>query len=116
MRRVAPWIVVAAVVLAYPVTTLAHGEPGFPTRNACVRPATPWSVDAVSGYFDTESEAAWVRNDALEVGFTGTDMEWDACGRLRVAVGGIPTLAVGHEFVEEARRVGFEVTLEQATG
>jgi hypothetical protein len=29
-------------------------------------------------------------------------------------VGGIPTLSVGAEFVEQARRVGFEVTLEQA--
>jgi hypothetical protein len=43
-------------------------------------------------------------------------MAWNACGRIRVAVGGIPTLAVGQEFVQEARRVGFEVTLEQAAG
>ena len=43
-------------------------------------------------------------------------MEWNACGRLRVAVGGIPTLAVGSEFVEEAKGVGFDVTLEQAAG
>ena len=31
-----------------------------------------------------------------------------------VAVGGIPTLAVGREFVEQARTVQLEVTLEQA--
>jgi hypothetical protein len=40
-------------------------------------------------------------------------MEWNGCGRVRVAVGGIPTLDVGSEFVEQARGVGFEVTLEQ---
>ena len=117
MRRALPWFVVALVVLAYPVATLAGGEPAFPTRNECVRPATTdGDIDAVFGYFDSESEATSVRDHALEVGFTGTEMEWNACGRLRVAVGGIPTLAVGREFVEEAQGVGFDVTLEQAVG
>jgi hypothetical protein len=117
VRRVVPWLVVAAVVLAYPVATLARGEPSFPTRDECVRPATAdGDIDAVFGYFDSESEAASVRDNALEVGFTGTELEWNGCGRVRVAVGGIPTLAVGHEFADEARRVGFDVTLEQAAG
>ena len=117
MRRVLPWLVVALVVLAYPVATLAGGEPTFPTRSECVRPATTdGDIDAVFGYFDSESEAAAVRDHALEVGFTGTEMEWNACGLLRVAVGGIPTLAVGREFVEEAQGVGFDVALEQAAG
>ena len=117
MRRIVPWLLVAAVVLAYPVTTLAHGEPSFPTRDECVHPATTdGDIDAVFGYFDSESEAASVRDRALEVGFIGTELEWNGCGRVRVAVGGIPTLAVGHEFADEARGVGFEVTLEQAAG
>ena len=117
VRRALPWLVVALVVLAYPVATLAGGEPAFPTRDECVEPATTdGDIDAVFGYFDSESEAASVRDRAVEVGFTGTEMEWNACGRLRVAVGGIPTLAVGREFVEEATGVGFDVTLEQAAG
>jgi hypothetical protein len=115
VRRILPWFVVAAVVLAYPVATLARGEPSFPTRDDCARPATEdGDIDAVFGYFDSESEAAEVRDHALEVGFIGTEMAWNGCGRVRVAVGGIPTLAVGHEFVEQARGVGFEVTLEEA--
>ena len=117
MNRVALWLVVTAVVLAYPVVELAHGAPRFPTRDECVRPATAdGDIDAVFGYFDDDREAAEVRDRALAVGFTGTEMAWDPCGRLRVAVGGIPTLAVGRRFAEEARKVGFEVTLEQATG
>jgi hypothetical protein len=104
-------------VLAYPVATLAHGAPSFPTRDVCVHPATvDGDIDAVFGYFDTESEAAAVRDRALEVGFSGTEMAWNGCGRLRVAVGGISTLAVGKAFAEEARKVGFDVTLEQAAG
>ena len=117
MRRIVPWLVVAVVVLAYPVVTLARGEPSFPTRDDCVRPATTdGDIDGVFGYFDSEGEAATVRDRALEVGFIGTELAWNGCGRVRVAVGGIPTLAVGRDFVEEAHTVGFDVTLEQAAG
>jgi hypothetical protein len=116
MSRVAVWLLVAALALVYPVAILATGAPSFPTRDECVRPATAdGDIDAVFGYFDTELEAAPVLQRALEVGFQGTEMTWNGCGRVRVAVGGIPTLEVGQEFVEQARGVGFEVTLEQAT-
>jgi hypothetical protein len=115
MRRLGVLVVAIAVVLAYPVVNLSRGAPTFPSRDECVRPATEnGEIDAVFGYFDDERAAASVRDRALAVGFTGTEMEWDGCGRVRVAVGGIPTLEVGYEFAQEARKVGFEVTLEQA--
>jgi hypothetical protein len=115
VRNVALWFVVAIAVLAYPVATLARGAPVFPTRDDCVRPATAdGDIDAVFGYFDDARDAAATRDRALEVGFDGTEVGWNACGRLRVFVAGIPTLAVGHDFVGEARKVGFDVTLEQA--
>lgn len=115
MKRAAPWLLVAALALVYPVMSLATGGPSFPTRDECVRPATAdGDIDAVFGYFETELEAAGVRDRAIEVGFIGTEMASDGCGRIRVAVGGIPTLEVGRKFVEEARTVDFEVTLEQA--
>ena len=115
MRRLAPWFVFGVVVLAYPALTLATGGgPSFPNRDACVRPATTGgSIDAVFGYFDNEGDAARVRDHALAVGFQGTEMAWNGCGRVRVAVGGIPTLAVGRDFVKQAETVGFDVTLEQ---
>ena len=115
MRRVAPWLVVAGLALVYPFVTLASEGPTFPTRDDCVHEATAdGEIDAVFGYFESELEAAEVRDRALAVGFPGTELAWNGCGRVRVALGGIPTLEVGREFAEQARGAGFEVTLEQA--
>ena len=115
MRRSGLWLVFAAIVLAYPVIALASGKPGFPSRDDCVHPATTdGAIDAVFGYFQNEQEGAAMRNRALKLGFTGTTMEWNGCGRLRVYVGGIPTLAVGRDFMAETRGVGLDVSLEQA--
>ena len=115
MRRFVPWAIVLAVALAYPLVVVAGGIPTFPSRDECVHPAIEdGDIDAVFGYFDSEQEAADVRDRALASGFIGTELEWNGCGRVRVAVGGIPNLDVGREFSEEARSVGFEVTLEQA--
>jgi hypothetical protein len=116
MARAAPWLVILALALAYPVVTLATGQPSFPTRDDCVQPATSdGDIDAVFGYFDDERAAIQMRDRALAVGFEGTSLAWNACGRIRVAVGGISTLDVGREFLEQARGAGFEVTLEQAS-
>jgi hypothetical protein len=115
VRRAALWLVAGAVVLAYPVAVLARGEPTFPTRDECVLPATmDGEIDAVFGYFDDTYEAEAMRSRAIRMGFEGTEMAWNSCGRIRVAVHGIPTLAVGRAFIDEARKVGFDVTLEQA--
>lgn len=115
MRRAVPWLVVVALVLVYPAFVLATGGPEFPSRDDCVVPATTdGDIDAVFGYFESEREAAEMRDRAVATGFVGTELAWNGCGRVRVAVGGIPTLAVGAEFVEQARGAGFEVTLEQA--
>ena len=115
MRRRERWVVVLALGLAYPLVVLAGSSPRFPSRDECVRPATAdGDIVAVFGYFDSEREAVATRDRAVGVGFVGTEVEANGCGRVRVAVGGIPTLAVGRELVEEARNVGFDVTLEQA--
>ena len=115
MTRLAPWFLVAALVLVYPIVTLATGDPTFPERDDCARTATAdGEIDAVFGYFDSEGEAMELRDRALEVGFPGTEATWNGCGRVRVALGGIPTLEIGREFAEQARAAGFEVTLEGA--
>lgn len=115
MRRVAPWAVVLVLALAYPLSVVAGGAPRFPSRDECVRPATEdGEIDAVFGYFDSEFDAVVLRDSALGAGFIGTEMQWNGCGRVRVAVGGISTLEVGRELTEEARSVGLEVTLEEA--
>lgn len=116
MRRAAPGLAVLVLALAYPAWVLAtSGSPEFPSRDDCVVPATTdGDIDAVFGYFDSEGDAVELRDRALATGFIGTELAWNGCGRVRVAVGGIPTLAVGAEFMEQARDAGFEVTLEQA--
>jgi len=116
VKRAAPWLLVVGLALVYPVVTLATGGgPPFPTRGECMREASAdGEVDAVFGYFESEVEAVEVRERALEVGFTGTETEWNGCGRVRVAVGPFPSLEVGEEFVEQARGVGLDVTLEQS--
>ena len=116
MSRLALLLALVALVFAYPALILAtEGGPSFPSRDECARPARPGDdIDAVFGYFDTEGEAARVRDRALAVGFEGTELAWNGCGRVRVAVGGIPSLEVGRDFAKQARAVGFDVTLEQA--
>lgn len=116
MRRAGLWVAVCALVALYPAYVLAtQGGPTFPSRTACVNPATAdGDIVAVFGYFDSERDAVVLRDRALEVGFTGTELAWDGCGRVRVAVGGITTLEVGREFAEQARGVGLDVTLERA--
>lgn len=115
MTRAAPWLLVAGVALLYVVVALVTGGPTFPSRDDCVRPATAGGeIDAVFGYLDSEAAAAELRDRALAVGFQGTEAAWNGCGRVRVAVAGIPSLAVGQEFVEQARGAGFDVTLEQS--
>jgi hypothetical protein len=115
MRGIALWAIVMVVALAYPLSVLARGTPHFPSREECVRPATEdGAIAAVFGYFDSERDAVVMRNRALSAGFQGTEAQGDGCGRVRVAVGGIPSLDVGRQLVKEAHSVGLDVTLEQA--
>ena len=114
MRRLVV-VLAAAACLVYPLAVLAGGSPPFPARDDCVRQAVDGAeIEAVFGRFATEREADELQARALAVGFPGTEVIRDACGLAKVYLPGIPTLEVGHEFVEEARSAGFDVTLERA--
>jgi len=114
-RALAPAALVAVATLAYPLALLAGGGPRFPSAADCAQPAIrDGDIDAVFGSFDSERQAARVRDRVLQAGFQGIAAERNACGRVEVAVRGIPTLAVGRELVQEARSAGFHVRLEQA--
>jgi hypothetical protein len=109
------WLVVVVAALVYPLAVLAGGGPSFPSRDDCARPARDGvEVQAVFGRFDSEAEAGRLRDRAVEVGFTGTELERDACGQVKVVQNDLPSLSVAQEFADEVRSVGLEVTLEQA--
>jgi hypothetical protein len=115
VRRPTASLIFATFALAYPLVVLAGGLPRFHSRGECVRPATPGhEIEAVLAHRESELAAVVVRDRALEVGFTQVQMVRDACGRMKVLVPGIPNMEVGREFADEARGVGFSVTLEQA--
>jgi hypothetical protein len=116
MRRPsAPFALVLAAALAYPVAVVSGGLPRFPSRSECVDRATKDAdIEAVFGRFDRRSEAALKLRRVLGLGFKSSQIERDACGRLKVVLHGIPTLAVGRDFVAEAHRVDIDVTLEYA--
>jgi hypothetical protein len=115
VRRLTPWLIVVVAALAYPLAVLAFsGLPDFPSRSDCVVSVTgEGEYEVVFGYRDSELEALELRDQVLAVGFSGTEIERDGCGRVRVSVDDIPTREVGEEVIRQARTVGLEPTLEQ---
>ena len=114
MPRFGAWLVVV-VAVGYPLLVLAFaGAPAFPSRTDCVvAPTGEGEYQVVFGYRDSELEALQLRDQALAVGFQGTEISRDGCGRVRVAVDDIPSREVGEEVIREARTVDLDPTLEQ---
>lgn len=114
-RRLAPFALVLAAAIGYPVAVVSSGTPRFPKRTDCVDLATKdGDIEAVFGRFDLHADAAAELRRVLERGFIGSQIESDGCGRLKVVVHGIRTLAVGRELQSEIRSEGLDVTLERA--
>jgi hypothetical protein len=115
VRRFVPWLVLVGVALAYPLGVLAFsGPPEFPSREDCVRVVTgQGEYVVVFGYRDSETEALELQREVEALGFTGTDLERDGCGRVRVRVDDVPSREVGEEVMREARSVGLDPHLEQ---
>jgi hypothetical protein len=114
MGRLAPVLIVVGAALLYPLAVLAFsGAPEFPSRD-CVVPITgEGEYEVVFGYRDTSREAVELRDQVLAVGFTGTEVEEDGCGRFRISVDDVPSQEIGDEVIRQARTVGLEPTLEQ---
>jgi hypothetical protein len=104
---------VIVAVVAYPLGVIAGGGPRFPSPAECVHPAVAdGDLEVVFGRFDSPTDAATTLSRVLAVGFKGSQVEPDGCGRFKVAVHGIPTLKVGAEVMAEARSVHLDTTLE----
>ena len=52
----------------------------------------------------------------MSVGFTGTEVLGDGCGRWKVVLENIPSVVVASQVRAEAVKAGFAPTLELATG
>jgi hypothetical protein len=115
-RRLAVLVAVVLVpLLAYPLVTLAGGWPRFPSQNECVHAVVEGSpVDIVYGRFDSVADADELRDRVVAVGLTGTEVAADGCGRFKVVYENVPSVEVAQQVQEEARKVGFESTLERA--
>lgn len=114
VRLLAPWLLVVVAALAYPLALPATGTTRFPTLAECVHVAkTDGDLEVVFGRFDSLAEATDLLSRVLHVGFKGSQIEPDGCGRFKVAVHGIPTLVVGRQVVAEARSVGLTATIEE---
>lgn len=115
MSRVVPWLVVVVAALGYPLAVLAFGgAPDFPSRDDCVlAPTGEGEYQVVFGYRESELEAVELRDRALAVGFEGSEVARNGCGRVKVFVDDVPSREVGEEVIREARTVDLEATLEQ---
>jgi hypothetical protein len=115
-HRLAPWLVVGAVSLVYPVIVLAGGGASFPSRAECVHVArADGDLEVVFGRSESATDAGALLERVLGAGFKGSLIEPDGCGLLKVAVHGIPTLRVGGQVVAEAKSVGLSATVETVT-
>ena len=116
-RGVVAVAIVAVVAVAYPAITLAGGLPRFPGHADCVvQPVAGEEVRVVFGYAGTYQEANALLDRVLHLGFDGTEVEQDGCGRLRVSLNGVASLGVAEAVAAEARKAGLEPTLEHDPG
>jgi hypothetical protein len=105
--------IVLVPLLGYPIVTLARGTPRFPSSEECVRPAVDGRpVDLVFGRFDDPAEATALRERVLSVGFEGTQMLPDGCGRWKVVLLNVPSVDIAREVQAEAATVDLAPTLE----
>jgi hypothetical protein len=105
-------------LLAYPAATIAGGVT-FPTRNACARVAASdadGELELVYGHLDSLVAAQELRDRVVAVGFVGTEVRPDGCGRWKVTYDGIDSFEQGEGTIEEARRAGFDPRLEVDPG
>jgi hypothetical protein len=123
-KALLPWAVVLGALALYPASMvgfssfrLPGGPPPFPSRTECERaPSAGEPVRVVFGYARSYPQANVLREHALEAGFETTEVARDGCGRLRVFVESVPSVAAGDQLVTRARAAGLEPTLERDPG
>lgn len=123
-RSSAAWVIVLVGVLSHPGSMLVGysgsglpgGLPSFPGPASCASgPAAGENVRVVVGYADSYPEANALRGRAVAAGLAQTEVAQDGCGRLRVFVDDIPSVAASERLISDARSASLEPTLEPDT-
>lgn len=116
------WAVLLFALLAYPASIAAGysglrlpgGPPPFPDRGECAPAPVPGApVRVVFSYERSYRDAHGVRRQAREAGFRTTEVARDGCGRLRIFLDDVSSVAAGEELAGQARAAGLEPTLER---
>ena len=104
---------VAVPLLVYPLVSIADGKPRFPSRDACAHTAKAGdAVEVVYGRFDDPAAAEELRAKVVAVGFVGTEVAFDSCGRWKVHYDAIESFDQAQALAEEARGVGLDPRVE----
>ena len=102
-----------AGLVAVSVPSLGLSKPARSTRSnqQCGRTEFVSGLEAVFGRFKTHEQAIAFRNTVTGRGFVNANII-QGCNEFRVVVRGIDTFDIGVDLQNEARTVGFSVTLE----
>jgi hypothetical protein len=114
LRLAFAWaMVAAAAAIAYPATLLAEGGARFPQASDCVTaPTEGGEVMVVFGHVDSYPDALQLRDRAVRAGTGPVRVAQDGCGKVRVFVGALPSIAAAQEVARRARAAGLSPSLE----
>ena len=109
--------IVAAPLLAYPLTVLASGGPSFPgDRGECAHVAhgdvEGRELELVVTHVGRIPTAEALRDRLVAAGFANMQVKPDGCGWWKVTNDGIDSFLQGTSAAEEVRRAGFDARLE----
>jgi hypothetical protein len=101
-----------AALVAVCLPSLGLSKPASAKRaQQCGRVEFVSGLEAVFGRFKTHQQAITFRNTVVGRGFVNANII-EGCNEFRVVVRGIDTFDIGVDLQNEARTVGFSVTLE----
>jgi len=103
-----------AMLVGYSGSGLPGGLPSSQGVSSCVAaPVADARVRVVVGYADSYPEAMALREQAHAAGLVDAQASQDGCGRVRVFVDDLPSLATSQALVAAAQAAGLRPTVER---